>query len=133
MIDTSSKLIADTVAADPNLKKELLSMSIANLLLVNDEIEFVEKFGERLRMRNLEIANAFSAKESSKVLKEKNAEIVILDVMMPQIDGLKLLWKSKINSRWRRSSCFQGRQPLYISLDMQETYHLFNFRHFFWG
>ena len=45
-------------------------MSIANLLLVNDEIEFVEKFGERLRMRNLEIANAFSAKEASKVLKE---------------------------------------------------------------
>jgi response regulator RpfG family c-di-GMP phosphodiesterase len=70
LIDTSSKLIADTVAADPNLKKELLSMSIANVLLVNDEIEFVEKFGERLRMRNLEIANAFSAKEASKVLKE---------------------------------------------------------------
>ena len=70
MINTSSKLIADTVAADPNLKKELLSMSIANVLLVNDEIEFVEKFGERLRMRNLEIANAFSAKEASKVLKE---------------------------------------------------------------
>ena len=70
LIDTSSKLIADTVAADPNLKKELLSMSIANVLLVDDEIEFVEKFGERLRMRNLEIANAFSAKEASKVLKE---------------------------------------------------------------
>jgi len=70
LIDTSSKLIADTVAADPNLKKELLSMSIANVLLVNDEIEFVEKFGKRLRMRDLEIANAFSAKEASKVLKE---------------------------------------------------------------
>ena len=70
LIDTSSKLIADTVAADPNLKKELLSMSIANVLLVNDEIEFVEKFGERLRMRNLEIANAFSAKEARRYLKK---------------------------------------------------------------
>jgi hypothetical protein len=64
LIDTSSKVIADTVAADPNLKKELLSMSIANLLLVNDEIEFVETFGERLRMRDLEIAKAFGAKGS---------------------------------------------------------------------
>ena len=77
MIDTSSKLIADTVAADPSLKKELLSISNANVLLVDDEIEFVETFGEHLRMRDLEIANAFSAKEASKVLKEKNAEIVI--------------------------------------------------------
>jgi hypothetical protein len=39
-------------------------MSIANLLLVNDEIEFVETFGERLRMRDLEIAKAFGAKGS---------------------------------------------------------------------
>jgi hypothetical protein len=35
-------------------------MSIANVLLVDDEVDFVETFSERLTMRNLEISKAFS-------------------------------------------------------------------------
>lgn len=67
-------------------------MSIANVLLVDDEVEFVETFGERLKMRNLEISKAFSGKEALKVLeKNKNIEVVILDVMMPELDGIETL------------------------------------------
>ena len=43
-------------------------MSIANVLLVDDEVEFVETFGERLKMRNLEILKAFSGKEALEAL-----------------------------------------------------------------
>lgn len=67
-------------------------MSIANVLLVDDEVEFVETFGERIKMRNLEISKAFSGKEALKVLeKNKNIEVVILDVMMPELDGIETL------------------------------------------
>jgi len=64
LINTSCKLIPDKVAADPNLKKEFLSISSANVLLADDEIEFVETFSKRLRMRDLEISKAFGAKGS---------------------------------------------------------------------
>lgn len=67
-------------------------MSIANVLLVDDESEFVETFSERLELRNLEISKAFSGKEALKVLdKNKNIEVVILDVMMPELDGIETL------------------------------------------
>ncbi len=35
-------------------------MSIANILLVDDEVSFVEAFSERLELRNLEISKAFN-------------------------------------------------------------------------
>jgi DNA-binding NtrC family response regulator len=67
-------------------------MSIANVLMVDDEVEFVETFSERLEMRGLEISKAFSGKEALKALKkDKNVEVVILDVMMPEMDGIETL------------------------------------------
>ena len=43
-------------------------MSLANVLLVDDESEFVETFSERLAMRNLDIFKAFSGDEALQVL-----------------------------------------------------------------
>ena len=56
-------------------------MSIANVLLVDDEVSFVETFSERLEMRNLEISKAFSGEEALQVLEQNhNIEVIILDV-----------------------------------------------------
>jgi DNA-binding NtrC family response regulator len=71
-------------------------MSIANVLLVDDEVEFVETFSERLVMRNLEISKAFSGEEALQVLEtNKNIEAVILDVKMPGMDGIETLAEIK--------------------------------------
>jgi DNA-binding NtrC family response regulator len=71
-------------------------MSIANVLLVDDEVDFVETFSERLHMRNLEISKAFSGKEALKVLKKNQTiEVVILDVKMPEMDGIDALAEIK--------------------------------------
>ena len=67
-------------------------MSIANVLLVDDEVAFVETFAERLELRNFEISKAFSGPEALQVLEEnKNVEVVILDVKMPGMDGIETL------------------------------------------
>jgi DNA-binding NtrC family response regulator len=67
-------------------------MSIANVLLVDDEVSFVETFSERLELRDFEISKAFSGEEALQVLDEnKNIEIVILDVKMPGMDGIETL------------------------------------------
>ena len=71
-------------------------MSIANVLLVDDEVEFVETFSERLKMRNLEISEAFSGEEALQVIEtDKNIEVVILDVKMPGMDGIETLAEIK--------------------------------------
>ena len=67
-------------------------MSIANVLLVDDEVSFIETFSERLELRDFEISKAFSGEEALQVLDEnKNIEIVILDVKMPGMDGIETL------------------------------------------
>ncbi len=71
-------------------------MSIANVLLVDDESEFVETFSERLTMRNLDIFKAFSGQETLQVLaKHHEIEVVILDVKMPGMDGIETLAEIK--------------------------------------
>jgi DNA-binding NtrC family response regulator len=71
-------------------------MSIANVLLVDDEVSFVETFSERLELRDFEISKAFSGEEALEVLDEnKNVEVVILDVKMPGMDGIETLAEIK--------------------------------------
>jgi len=71
-------------------------MSIANVLLVDDEVEFVETFSERLGLRDLEISKAFNGEEALRVLEAKiDIEIVILDVKMPGMDGIETLTEIK--------------------------------------
>jgi DNA-binding NtrC family response regulator len=71
-------------------------MSIANVLLVDDEAEFVETFSERLAMRNLEVSKAFNGEEALQILEtNKNTEVVILDVKMPGMDGVETLAEIK--------------------------------------
>ncbi|CAB1076834.1 Response regulator receiver protein [Olavius algarvensis Delta 1 endosymbiont] len=71
-------------------------MSIANVLLVDDEVSFVETFSERLGMRNLEVTQALSGEEALQVLeKDHNIEVIILDVKMPGMDGIETLVEIK--------------------------------------
>ena len=71
-------------------------MSIANILLVDDEVSFVEAFSERLELRNLEISKAFNGEDALRALEEnKKIEVVILDVKMPGMDGIETLAEIK--------------------------------------
>jgi DNA-binding NtrC family response regulator len=71
-------------------------MSIANVLLVDDEADFIEAFSERLELRNLEISQAFSGEEAlEKMQKNHTVEVVILDVKMPGMGGVETLAEIK--------------------------------------
>jgi DNA-binding NtrC family response regulator len=71
-------------------------MSIANVLLVDDESEFVETFSERLELRNLKILKAFNGEEALQVIeKNQDLEVIILDVKMPGMDGIETLVEIK--------------------------------------
>ena len=71
-------------------------MSIANVLLVDDETEFVETFSERLELRNLRILKAFNGEEALQALeKNHDLEVVILDVKMPGMNGIETLAEIK--------------------------------------
>ena len=67
-------------------------MSIANVLLVDDEVPFVEAMSRRLKKRDISIVTSFSGSEALDVLeKDRSVEVTILDVKMPGMDGIETL------------------------------------------
>jgi DNA-binding NtrC family response regulator len=67
-------------------------MSVANVLFVDDEVPFVEAMSRRLKKRDISIVTSFSGLEALDVLeKDRNVEVVILDVKMPGMDGIETL------------------------------------------
>ena len=71
-------------------------MSIANVLLVDDEIPFVETMTKRLSKRDLKIVSAFTGREALDALeKDRSIEVAILDVKMPGMDGIETLGEIK--------------------------------------
>lgn len=66
------------------------------VLLVDDEVPFVETMTKRLKKRDLVVNVAFSGQEALEILdKHRNTDVVILDVKMPGMDGIETLEKMK--------------------------------------
>ncbi|MBW1713271.1 MAG: response regulator [Deltaproteobacteria bacterium] len=66
-------------------------MKEAKVLVVDDEKEFLEGISERLEIRGFEIDTAEDGVEALKKLDKKAYDAIILDVMMPHLDGLETL------------------------------------------
>ena len=66
------------------------------VLLVDDEVSFVETLSKRLIKRNLMVLSAFGGQEALEILgKNQTLDVVILDVKMPNMDGIETLSKIK--------------------------------------
>ena len=61
------------------------------VLLVDDEKDFVEMLGLRLKEVGERVTPAYSGQECLKVLEEKQIDVVILDILMPGMDGIATL------------------------------------------
>lgn len=73
-------------------------MTIAKVLLVDDEKGFVDTMMKRLNKREVEIVPAYNGQQALDLLeKDDQIEVVILDIKMPVMDGMEAL--SKIKSR----------------------------------
>ena len=71
-------------------------MTIAKILLVDDEKPFVDTLMKRLKKRDIETKAAFNGQEALDRLSEDDSiEVVILDIKMPVMDGMTALKKIK--------------------------------------
>jgi DNA-binding NtrC family response regulator len=61
------------------------------VLLVDDETDFLEVMAERMSARGLEVTTAASAQEALQKVEKETFDAVILDLRMPEVDGLEAL------------------------------------------
>ena len=67
----------------------------AKVLLVDDEKDFVEVLAERLETRGFEVRQAFNGDDAINLLNQQDADVVVLDVLMPGKDGVEILREIK--------------------------------------
>ena len=61
------------------------------ILLVDDDLTLREMYGERLKTEGFEIVQATNGAEAIQKAKEIKPAVVLLDIMMPKVNGFDVL------------------------------------------
>jgi len=84
---------------DINVKGEM-EMSKINLLVVDDEEEFLNYVVKRLEIRDFNVIGVTSGEEAIEAAKKNPIDIALVDLKMPGIDGEETLKRLKEAHEW---------------------------------
>ena len=65
------------------------------VLLIDDELEFIETLGERMKSRGMDVSSTVSPKEGLDIVDKETFDAIILDLKMPEMDGMEVLKRLK--------------------------------------
>jgi DNA-binding NtrC family response regulator len=63
----------------------------AKVLLVDDERDFLDIMAERMGARGMDVATTTSAENALEMVQTESYDVVIMDFLMPDMDGFKAL------------------------------------------
>jgi DNA-binding NtrC family response regulator len=64
---------------------------VIKLLLVDDEIGFVDVLSKRLAKRNMDVTAAYSGTEAIQRLRKQDFDVAVLDLKLEDMDGIEIL------------------------------------------
>ena len=70
---------------------------MANILVCDDDKDIVEAIDIYLTQEGYEVLKAYDGDEAIKVLKKNEVDLLIMDVMMPRLDGIRATLKIREN------------------------------------
>lgn len=65
------------------------------ILIIDDEQDFVDMVGIRLKANGYEVVSANDGREGLKVWEEEQPDLILLDIMMTDLDGYSFIQESK--------------------------------------
>jgi DNA-binding NtrC family response regulator len=74
---------------------EVTEVDTFRVLLVDDETDFLEALVKRLRKRKLNVIAAPGGPQALRKLTEETVDVIVLDVKMPEMDGMQTLREIK--------------------------------------
>jgi two-component system alkaline phosphatase synthesis response regulator PhoP len=69
------------------------------VLVVDDEMDFLEMIRLRLEANNYEVVTASDGEEALKEVRRDKPDVVLLDILMPGIDGFEVLKKIRMEHK----------------------------------
>jgi len=70
-------------------------MAAIKLLIVDDEVQFLESIAHRLRLRDFDVTTATNGPEALEIARQEKFDLALLDLKMPDMDGRQVLEKLK--------------------------------------
>jgi CheY-like chemotaxis protein len=92
------------------------------ILIVDDERPYVDLLGELLEKYGLEAQTAYDAGDALFRLRAKKPDLILMDLKMPQMDGISLIDRLRSNRKWQKIpiivvSAKTGREDQKAALD----------------
>ena len=86
-----------TILAGANDRYNLIMMSLAKILVVDDEISLVQLCELVLKSAGYAVFGALSGRQALRLVAEEEPDLVLLDVMMPGMDGIEVCRQIRSN------------------------------------
>ena len=77
-------------------------MSKKKILVVDDEEELVMAVQARLEANDFDVITAYDGEDGLKKAREEKPDLIILDVMLPKMDGYKVCATLKHDERYQK-------------------------------
>jgi DNA-binding NtrC family response regulator len=61
------------------------------VLLIDDEVEFLENLSERMRVRGMDVSTAQTTDNAINAIEEAEYDAIVLDLQMPGMNGIEML------------------------------------------
>jgi DNA-binding response OmpR family regulator len=75
---------------------------LRKILVVDDEIDLVEMLTMRLESNNYQVISASDGQEGLDKARTEKPDLIILDLMLPKIDGYKVCRMLKFDEKYRQ-------------------------------
>ncbi|MFH1076892.1 MAG: response regulator [Pseudomonadota bacterium] len=92
-------------------------MNKPSILIVDDEKDFADAITERLRVAGYESETCYNAKCAWNLIKEKNYDVVIQDLVMPEADGITSMHKIKAIKPLIEIIVLSGQETVQMAVD----------------
>lgn len=77
-------------------------MDKKRILVVDDEAELVKAIEIRLKQADYEVLTAYDGQEGLDKAQKERPDLIVLDLMMPKMDGYKVCGLLKADSRYNK-------------------------------
>ncbi len=94
---------------------------IASVLLVDDEADFLELLSQRLTNRGMEVITASNGVKALEEIKNRDFDIIVLDLSMPGMDGIETMKRIKTKSPQTETIMLTGHATLKSGIEAMKS------------